>query len=222
MTSAPHLDTTRRGYDEWAQAYRDHVAEVFDGEILDRAVIDAFAELVRRSGCGTAVVDVGCGPGHVTGLLSGAGLDARGVDLSPAMVGLARRALPELVFEVGSVLQLDLPDGAVAGVLAHYSLIHLPPADVPRAVAECARVLAAGGYVLVSFQTHDEPAVATVPFDHRVAPAHRWSIDALALELARAGLVEVSRMRESADDRHRFPAGHVLARKPGGPAPAAP
>jgi trans-aconitate methyltransferase len=37
------------------------------------------------------VADVGCGPGNVTAHLHTLGLTAFGVDLSPEMVGLARR-----------------------------------------------------------------------------------------------------------------------------------
>jgi 2-polyprenyl-3-methyl-5-hydroxy-6-metoxy-1,4-benzoquinol methylase len=37
------------------------------------------------------VADVGCGPGRITGLLRGLGLDVFGIDLSPAMIELARR-----------------------------------------------------------------------------------------------------------------------------------
>ena len=43
-----------------------------------RAALAAFGEDVRERG---PVVDVGCGPGHVTAHLAGLGVDVRGVDL---------------------------------------------------------------------------------------------------------------------------------------------
>ena len=73
------------------------------------------------------VADVGCGTGRLTAYLDGLGIDVVGIDLSPGMIAVARRAYPALRFEVGSMTALDLPDGGVAGVLAWYSIIHTPP-----------------------------------------------------------------------------------------------
>src|SRR5262245_7832575 len=56
------------------------------------------------------VADLGCGPGLLTAYPAGLGLPAFGIDLSPAMVALARRAYPRLRFTVGSMTALDLDD----------------------------------------------------------------------------------------------------------------
>ncbi|MFD7099514.1 methyltransferase domain-containing protein [Streptomyces xanthophaeus] len=53
-------------------------------------MLDVFAETVRADGIGP-VADLGCGPGKVTAHLAARGVPMFGVDLSPAMVGLARR-----------------------------------------------------------------------------------------------------------------------------------
>ncbi|WP_198292702.1 class I SAM-dependent methyltransferase, partial [Salinispora arenicola] len=96
-----------------------------DDRPLDRALLGAFAERVRRSG-NIRVADVGCGPGRVTILLHRLGLDAFGIDLSPQMVALARQTYPELGFEVGSMLALHVSDASLGGLLAYYSIIHVP------------------------------------------------------------------------------------------------
>nr|WP_239157776.1 class I SAM-dependent methyltransferase [Streptomyces sp. SID13726] len=49
------------------------------------------------------VADVGSGPGHVTAALHALGIPVFGVDVSPRMVELARRAHPDLRFHVGSI-----------------------------------------------------------------------------------------------------------------------
>ena len=41
------------------------------------------------------MIEVGCGPGHVTAYLAEAGADATGLDLSPGMVAEARRRFPD-------------------------------------------------------------------------------------------------------------------------------
>ena len=59
------------------------------GKPLDRALLAAFVETVSGP-----VADLGCGPGHVTAHLHSLGCQAFGIDLSPEMVGVARRAYP--------------------------------------------------------------------------------------------------------------------------------
>jgi SAM-dependent methyltransferase len=78
------------------------------------AALDAFAEDVTGLG---PVLDVGCGPGHVTAHLAARGLDVRGVDVSPRMVEHARRRYPSLRFDVASVTDLELVPGSLGGVL---------------------------------------------------------------------------------------------------------
>lgn len=59
-----------------------------------------------QDGC---VVDLGCGSGIWAGHLHQAGYSPLGVDISPAMVDLARRRFPEAEFQVASFLRCKLP-----------------------------------------------------------------------------------------------------------------
>ena len=67
-----------------------------------------------------------------------------GVDLSPAMVEVARRRYSEVTFRVGSLLTIPATDGEFAGAIAFYSIIHLRPDDRALAYAEMSRVVRAG------------------------------------------------------------------------------
>lgn len=135
-------------YDRVARAYADQFFTELDRKPFDRALLDRFAASVAGRG---RVCDVGCGPGHVGRYLSERGVDVFGLDLSPGMVALARDLNPAMRFEQGDMLALHLPDGALAGIVAFYSLIHLERAAVTRALAELARVLAPGGALLIAF-----------------------------------------------------------------------
>jgi SAM-dependent methyltransferase len=115
MTDA--LTALRDSYDALAAEHADVVSGGLDDRPLDRALLATFAELVRAGG-NVRVADVGCGAGRVTRLLSRLGLDASGIDLSPGMVALARRTYPQLRFEEGSMLALDLPAAALGGLTA--------------------------------------------------------------------------------------------------------
>ncbi|MFA1547688.1 class I SAM-dependent methyltransferase [Actinomadura chokoriensis] len=199
---------TRDAYDAVAVLYADTFRDALDDMPLDRALISAFADLVRGRG---PVVDIGCGPGRVTAFLHSLGVDAAGIDLSPAMIAQARAEHPHLRFDEGTMTSLALPDGGLAGALAYYSIIHLDPADLPGVFAEFHRVLAPGGHLLVAFQSGDvdEPEA----FDHKVIRAHRWPVGRVAAIAERAGLAEVARMLRRRDENERFPAGLLLLRK---------
>lgn len=214
MVETDALSTTREAYDGAAAAYAELFRDTLWDSPLDRAILGAFAEFVRASGDGQ-VADVGCGPGHVTAYLGGQGLAAFGVDASPAMIALAREAYPSLRFDVGSMAALNIADGALAGVLARWSIIHTPPQEVPLVLAEFHRVLAPGGHLLVCFSASDNPSHPTQVFDHSVAPAYRWWPDHLAAKLRQSGLAEVARMvsEPESTDRRQFKAVQLLARK---------
>ncbi|EYT81698.1 methyltransferase [Streptomyces sp. Tu 6176] len=206
---APHLTTTADAYDAVAVRYADLVRDSLAGLPLDRAVIAAFADSVHAAGAGP-VAELGCGPGYLTAHLRDLGLDVRGIDLSPVMVGLAREAYPDLRFDVGSMDALDLADGSLAGVVSWYSLIHTPPQDVPAYVAEFRRVLAPGGRLLLGFfEAEGGPVTA---FDHKVTTAYRWPVDELARIAAGAGFTETGRMLREPGEEERFRRGHLLMR----------
>ena len=206
--------TTAEAYDAVAETYAQMFRDSLRDSPLDRAILAAFAELARTAGDGR-IADLGCGPGHVTAHLRDRGLAAFGVDASPAMVALARRAHPELRFEVGSMTALEIGEGTLGGVLARWSIIHFPPPEVPAVLAEFHRVLAPGGHLLIGFSDTDGPAHPTQVYDHTVAPAYRWWPDHLAEVLRAAGLTEVARLvcEPEPTDRRHFRGVQLLARK---------
>ncbi|KHL10544.1 methyltransferase family protein [Mumia flava] len=145
---------TRDSYDADALGYAEQVRGLLDRMPYLRASLAVFAEAVRDAG-GGPVADVGCGPGYVTRHLQDAGVDAFGIDLSPEMVAIAQRDHPGLRFEVGDMTDLDLADHSVAGVVAFWSVIHVPDHAVPGVFAEFHRVLRPGSPVLVGFHVGD-------------------------------------------------------------------
>ncbi|QXJ22662.1 class I SAM-dependent methyltransferase [Actinomadura graeca] len=205
---------TRTAYDAVAALYADLFGDVGGHHPLDRALIAGFAELA-----GDPVADLGCGPGHLTAHLSALGRTAFGLDLSPAMIALARRAHPALRFEEGSLTALALPDGSVGGALVWYSTIHTPPGLLPDVLAEVHRVLAPGGRLLFGF--YESPDTVR-PFDHKVTRAYRWPLGRLAGLLEQAGLAVEARASREPVETERFGQGRLLARKPPAPRPPAP
>ncbi|WP_433366603.1 class I SAM-dependent methyltransferase [Actinoplanes sp. CA-142083] len=153
------------------------------------------------------VLDLGCGPGHLTAYLRSLGVDAAGIDLVPEFIAHARAAHPEVDFRVGSMETLDAADHSVAGILAWFSLIHLPPPAVDGVLREFRRALAPGGTLVAGIFTGDEAG----PFDHKVATAYRWPADEFAARLTAAGFVETDRVRWVAEGTGR-PLAAIAAR----------
>jgi SAM-dependent methyltransferase len=69
--------------------------------------------------------------------------------LSPAMIEIARARYPGIRFGTASMHALPLADGALAGIVSWYPVIHAVPGDLRACFAEFARVLKPGGYLLV-------------------------------------------------------------------------
>jgi SAM-dependent methyltransferase len=205
-------------YDAIADAYSELHPDGLGERPLEGALLTAFADLVRAGGT-APVADLGSGPGYVTARLDALGLPVFGVDLSPRMVELARRAHPGLRFHVGSMTSLDLPDATLGGITALYSVIHIPDEELPGVFAEFHRVLVPGGHVLLVFQSGDEDGRdhLTERFGRHISLDYYWRTpETVAERLEKAGLTVRARMlREPYEDEVR-PRAFVLARKPGG------
>jgi ubiquinone/menaquinone biosynthesis C-methylase UbiE len=150
VTAQDWLEDVRTSYDTVAESYAELLRGSMERAPAECGALAMFAELVRGAG-GGPVLDAGCGTGRLTAVLDRLGLEVSGVDLSPGMVGVARREHPGHRFEVGSMTDLDVADASLAGVVAWSTLIHVPDDELPRVLAEFHRVLRPGGVVLVAY-----------------------------------------------------------------------
>lgn len=206
------LTDARVSYDTVAERYAERVRGYPDGAPYERAALTLFAELVLAAG-GGPVADVGCGPGHITAFLRRCGVEAFGIDLSPAMVGVARRDHPGLRFEVGSMTELGLADASVGGLIAWYSLVHVPDGEVAPVLAQFRRVLRPGGPLLLGFHAGEGSRYKTegyggLPMRVHV---HRREPERVAGRLEAAGFAVQARMTVAAEEG--APAGILFARR---------
>ncbi len=118
----------------------------------ERALVrEAFLPLGRR------VLDLGCGQG-ATLRHAGAGSQAVGVDLFASRVRFAAGEVPGPAFLVGSGERLPFADGAFDHVVIRDVIHHLD--DAPAVLAECRRVLCAGGRLDVLEPCAANPLIA--------------------------------------------------------------
>lgn len=156
------------------------------------------------------VLDAGCGPGRWTGHLAAQGVRMLGIDQVQAFVEHARAAHEGISLLEGSIDELPLADGSVAGVLAWYSLIHHDPDTIHRALDEFARVLEPRGALLIGFFV----GTAVEPFGHAVVRAWRWPPDALGERLADAGFETIETHTRWVPQSQPRSHGAILARLP--------
>lgn len=95
-----------------ATGYKSDVAYVHDVGFgtFARESATGVLQILERSGVSSGlVIDLGCGSGLWARRLVDAGYRVLGIDLSPQMIALARRRVPEGAFRTASFLDVDFP-----------------------------------------------------------------------------------------------------------------
>jgi SAM-dependent methyltransferase len=93
-------------------AYRDDLAYIHDagfGRVAEAAATILLQTLADRAIYDGLVIDLGCGSGILSRAVSQAGYDVLGIDISAAMVAMARQRAPRGQFRVESLLTAKLP-----------------------------------------------------------------------------------------------------------------
>jgi ubiquinone/menaquinone biosynthesis C-methylase UbiE len=194
----------RAAYASIADSYDETYGNDLDVLDLDRSVLDAVAASADARG---AVLDVGCGPGHVSRYLTSQGARTVGVDFTPAMLSAARIKGYALSLIIADLLALPIPANAVQAIVAFYVLQHVPRAAIGDALRELRRVLRPQGLLAMAMHEGD----GDLHLDQITATLYR--LDELADSLTAASFVI-----ESVDHRgplpheHQGPRLYLLAR----------
>jgi ubiquinone/menaquinone biosynthesis C-methylase UbiE len=115
------------------------------------------AELEPRDGRRPCALDAGCGSGFQSALLEDLGYDTHGVDISPALLALARRRLQRSTLTRASIEALPYRDHCFDAVCCGGSTLSFVEAP-GQALREFGRVLRPGGTLLLECE-------------------HKWSLD---------------------------------------------
>jgi ubiquinone/menaquinone biosynthesis C-methylase UbiE/N-acetylglutamate synthase-like GNAT family acetyltransferase len=150
LAMSQHRKNVQTGYDKISAEYTQEFINELEHKLLDRQLLKRFAQSMH--GTNGPIADIGCGPGETTRYLRDQGIkNIFGLDLSAGMVAQARQANPDIEFHQGDMSALNVEDNAWAGIVAFYSIIHIPREDVVSVLQEFKRVLKPGGLLFFTF-----------------------------------------------------------------------
>jgi ubiquinone/menaquinone biosynthesis C-methylase UbiE len=164
----------------------ERIAPAYLAKTRRRGVIrDEFTAFTAALPGGSRVLDVGAGPGFDSVELAERGFRPVALDLSRAMLDVGREEFPALRVQC-DMRRLPIGAGAVDGVWANASLLHLSREHAGVALREFARVLREDGVLHVSLKVGSSEGFENSQYD---APRWftRWDASALDARLGSAG-----------------------------------
>lgn len=104
-----------------------------------------------------AVLDLGCGSGELLTRRLAKHFQVTGVELSSRMVEQARQNIPNATFVRGDMASVEFALESFDAICAFYSLIHLPPEELPSLLHNVASWLRPGGLFIASTGSGADP-----------------------------------------------------------------
>lgn len=133
------------GYDRIAERYVEWSIRL-GTEQRDRYL----AVALQRLPIGADVLELGCGTGVLTTNRLATRFAITGVDISERSITQARRNVPEATFVHANMTDLDFPPDTFDGVLAFYSITHMPREEHGPLLRKIGRWLRPGGLLVAT------------------------------------------------------------------------
>jgi ubiquinone/menaquinone biosynthesis C-methylase UbiE len=139
-------------FEQFAEEY----AQRFDNLDAYSDSVDEFCRLISTNS--PLILDLGCGPGNVTKLLykrfpTG---NITAIDLSPSMIKIANKQLPEVDFIVMDVRNISIIPVKFDAIMCSFCLPFLSKSDAAKLIADCSRLLMSGGVLYISTMEGNE------------------------------------------------------------------
>lgn len=192
-------------FDQWSNDGRAAGMEFEHGDVA--------AQVIARMGvrAGEQILDLGCGNGWATRKLAklSAGVQALGIDVSPAMVAEAERLHSLTIrarYAVGSFERIDAPDAKFTRVFSMEALYY--SVDLDAALKEIHRVLKPNGTADIVVDYYKDNAATACWTTKTGVPMHYLSAAEWTNAFERAGFTPVVTERvidsRGAGDPSRF------------------
>jgi ubiquinone/menaquinone biosynthesis C-methylase UbiE len=139
---AEKKEIVRKGYDEIAREYQAN-RHIFDNV----EVLKEFSNYLPKN---ARILDAGCGAGvPCAKLLVQAGFEVVGIDFSASMLKMAKKNVPEATLIKEDMTKLGFRDNTFDGLVALYSIIHVPREMHASLYQSFHRILKPDGIMLI-------------------------------------------------------------------------
>lgn len=154
-------DMVRTTYSLIAVSYQENYSEI---DAVDRCNFwGTFANMC----VGERVLDMGCGNGDGTLFLLEKGIVPTGVDISRAMIDIARSKSDKIQWLESDICNCPFPDNTFSGIVLSYTINHLTDGMLNKVKREIDRLLKNRGKLLLVFHVGDIDEIRPDPADSR-------------------------------------------------------
>ena len=135
------------------------VAELYQEKFMYMTIYnESYDFLCQQLDPCAKVLELGCGPGMITKYLLSKKpqLQILGTDLAPNMIDLAKKNIPNAVFQVMDCRDIANLDRKFNAIVAGFCIPYLTPSEVKLFIKDCTELLESNGLFYVSFVPGDE------------------------------------------------------------------
>ena len=156
--------------------------------------ISATKWLIQNLPANAQILDVGCGTGVPTArLIADARFEVMGIDSSSEMVRLAQQKVPSGTFHLMDMTELTLDGHIFQGMVAFFSLLMLPRADIAPTIRKLTHYLEPGSYAAISMVVGNFDYF-TIPFLGHTINVSAYPVDEFA-DILKAESLSVTDMQ---------------------------
>ncbi|MDC7124335.1 MAG: class I SAM-dependent methyltransferase [Spirochaetales bacterium] len=150
------MDKTQKSYNQFAAKYNDKFSIYEPYQKQMNKYVSCFKEKSK-------ILDVGCGSGLNSKIISEAGHKIIGFDFSESMIEIAKKNCPRGVFYVSTTENFNSSE-MFDGICLSFIIVHLSDQDAYKLIDKVSRLLNPGGYLYISFMTGKQPGYETTSF----------------------------------------------------------
>jgi ubiquinone/menaquinone biosynthesis C-methylase UbiE len=210
------INITRNTYDSIATSYSDKISSLVSDTWIgdyEKQLLDRFLQLIQVSNL--RILDIGCGNGKDTAYLMAKGVTVAGIDYSSKMLQEAKRHVPNGVFHLMDMRNLEFSNNNFDGVWANGCIYHVPKVELVLVLKEVIRVLKPEGIFSFNLKAGIGEGLEDNPKSFTGGPRFYayYSISEIKERLKEAGL-EVIEAENYPKKIFKEKIFHIWARKP--------
>jgi SAM-dependent methyltransferase len=150
------IEITRRTYFDRAQEYvKFHERRPGALEKAQLDTLDPFLNRFKQSGLSGSILFAGCGSGRDMEYANNQGLSTQGIDISPAMLEIAKNYVNGSPLAQMDITELAFPNEHFDGIFCETALSHIKKSELPIALNSFYKTLSSNGLVLFGFRQGD-------------------------------------------------------------------